>query len=81
MPLLKIFDCISPVPVKVSQQLERQKRLKTAAQDSAPSQEEGSVGTEEKASKSAKPEMALPRSDAILTCPACMTTLCLDCQR
>ncbi|XP_076022183.1 E2F-associated phosphoprotein [Genypterus blacodes] len=24
---------------------------------------------------------ALPRSDAILNCPACMTTLCLDCQR
>ncbi|XP_034531412.1 E2F-associated phosphoprotein isoform X2 [Notolabrus celidotus] len=23
----------------------------------------------------------LPRSDAILNCPACMTTLCLDCQR
>ncbi|KAM4014196.1 E2F-associated phosphoprotein [Anomaloglossus baeobatrachus] len=24
---------------------------------------------------------ALPSSDAILNCPACMTTLCLDCQR
>ncbi|CAI9612228.1 unnamed protein product, partial [Staurois parvus] len=24
---------------------------------------------------------ALPHSDAILNCPACMTTLCLDCQR
>lgn len=24
---------------------------------------------------------ALPNSDAILNCPACMTTLCLDCQR
>ncbi len=23
----------------------------------------------------------LPNSDAILNCPACMTTLCLDCQR
>lgn len=28
----------------------------------------------------AKPT-ALPSSDAILNCPACMTTLCLDCQR
>ncbi|XP_063354128.1 E2F-associated phosphoprotein [Pelmatolapia mariae] len=24
---------------------------------------------------------ALPHSDAVLNCPACMTTLCLDCQR
>ncbi|XP_077476413.1 E2F-associated phosphoprotein [Stigmatopora argus] len=24
---------------------------------------------------------SLPRSDAVLNCPACMTTLCLDCQR
>ena len=23
----------------------------------------------------------LPNSDAVLDCPACMTTLCLDCQR
>ncbi|MEQ2266136.1 hypothetical protein XENORESO_019035 [Xenotaenia resolanae] len=23
----------------------------------------------------------LPSSDAVLNCPACMTTLCLDCQR
>ena len=23
----------------------------------------------------------LPKSDAVLNCPACMTTLCLDCQR
>ncbi|KAI1895592.1 hypothetical protein AGOR_G00107830 [Albula goreensis] len=27
-----------------------------------------------------KPQ-ALPSSDAVLNCPACMTTLCLDCQR
>lgn len=26
-------------------------------------------------------KQALPSSDAILNCPACMTTLCLDCQR
>lgn len=25
--------------------------------------------------------VAVPTSDAILSCPACMTTLCLDCQR
>lgn len=28
-----------------------------------------------------KPNMAAAKSDAILNCPACMTTLCLDCQR
>ncbi|XP_048830138.1 E2F-associated phosphoprotein [Brienomyrus brachyistius] len=27
------------------------------------------------------PSQTLPSSDAILNCPACMTTLCLDCQR
>ena len=26
-------------------------------------------------------ERGLPTSDAVLDCPACMTTLCLDCQR
>ncbi|XP_034015570.1 E2F-associated phosphoprotein [Thalassophryne amazonica] len=28
-----------------------------------------------------RPPQGLPNSDAILNCPACMTTLCLDCQR
>ncbi|XP_076833746.1 E2F-associated phosphoprotein isoform X2 [Brachyhypopomus gauderio] len=28
-----------------------------------------------------KKSQALPSSDAVLNCPACMTTLCLDCQR
>ncbi|KAG7466481.1 hypothetical protein MATL_G00165200 [Megalops atlanticus] len=32
------------------------------------------------ASREGKPQ-ALPNSDAVLNCPACMTTLCLDCQR
>ena len=27
------------------------------------------------------PNEAIPQSDAILSCPACMSTLCLDCQR
>ncbi|XP_056677546.1 E2F-associated phosphoprotein isoform X2 [Monodelphis domestica] len=26
-------------------------------------------------------QQAVPNSDAVLNCPACMTTLCLDCQR
>ena len=24
---------------------------------------------------------AIPKSDALLSCPACMTTLCIDCQQ
>ncbi|XP_023122441.1 E2F-associated phosphoprotein [Amphiprion ocellaris] len=28
-----------------------------------------------------QPHQGLPSSDAVLNCPACMTTLCLDCQR
>uniref|UniRef100_A0A673U7S6 E2F associated phosphoprotein n=1 Tax=Suricata suricatta TaxID=37032 RepID=A0A673U7S6_SURSU len=27
------------------------------------------------------PQQPVPNSDAVLNCPACMTTLCLDCQR
>ena len=27
------------------------------------------------------PSHSYPSSDAVLNCPACMTTLCLDCQR
>ncbi|XP_068608293.1 E2F-associated phosphoprotein [Brachionichthys hirsutus] len=35
------------------------------------------------ASSQSRPRQShdLPKSDAILNCPACMTTLCLDCQR
>lgn len=32
-------------------------------------------------STSRKKQKRLPTSDAVLDCPACMTTLCLDCQR
>lgn len=34
-----------------------------------------------KSGNSTQTEVALPRSDAVLNCPACMSTLCLDCQR
>ncbi|KAM3595443.1 uncharacterized protein V6R79_023564 [Siganus canaliculatus] len=36
-----------------------------------------------RAAASSRPHrsQALPNSDAVLNCPACMTTLCLDCQR
>ncbi|KAM3842529.1 E2F-associated phosphoprotein [Diretmus argenteus] len=32
-------------------------------------------------SRPGQPQQGLPSSDAVLNCPACMTTLCLDCQR
>lgn len=34
-----------------------------------------------KAKKSKQNVEKVPSSDAILSCPACMTTLCIDCQR
>lgn len=33
------------------------------------------------AGKTKQKQKPLPNSDAVLNCPACMTTLCLDCQR
>ena len=33
------------------------------------------------ASSEKEKKKPLPNSDAVLDCPACMTTLCLDCQR
>ena len=33
------------------------------------------------ASSNREKKKPLPNSDAVLDCPACMTTLCLDCQR
>ncbi|XP_024125979.1 E2F-associated phosphoprotein isoform X1 [Oryzias melastigma] len=40
----------------------------------------GSRNAAARRSGSQRPQ-ALPSSDAVLNCPACMTTLCLDCQR
>ena len=33
------------------------------------------------ASSDKEKKKRLPNSDAVLDCPACMTTLCMDCQR
>ena len=60
-----------PVLVKVSEHLEQQK--KTRERTSKPA---GGSVKEPAATKS-----ALPKSDAVLNCPACMSTVCLDCQR
>ncbi|XP_055343383.1 E2F-associated phosphoprotein-like [Paramacrobiotus metropolitanus] len=40
-----------------------------------------SPGKTTKKSRGKKRERGMPQSDAVLDCPACMTTLCLDCQR
>ncbi|XP_064603549.1 E2F-associated phosphoprotein-like [Liolophura sinensis] len=40
-----------------------------------PSSQQTGVSTQKRSKK------GLPSSDAVLDCPACMTTLCLDCQR
>ena len=47
--------------------------------DSATNQEDSE--NKKKAKKSKQNVEKVPSSDAILSCPACMTTLCIDCQR
>ena len=64
---------LSPA-VKVSRQLEKQKRLRMSGSESADEVATKDPGVTE-------PPVVLPQSDAVLNCPACMTTLCLDCQR
>ena len=68
---------LPPRPVKVSQNLQHQKQQSsrsTTGQDSSSSSQPSSSGTAAQSS-------SVPRSDAILSCPACMHTLCIDCQR
>ena len=38
-------------------------------------------GNKKKTKKAKQAVEKVPSSDAILSCPACMTTLCIDCQR
>ena len=46
------------------------------------SQNQGTSSPTESKSKVLKQKVKkVPSSDAILSCPACMTTLCIDCQR
>ncbi len=60
------------IPVKVSHLLEEKAKL-SASKVSGPSNE--------KVKSSTKGDSLLPKSDATLNCPACMVTLCIDCQR
>ena len=43
---------------------------------------QGTSPANKKKARTSKQEVEkVPSSDAILSCPACMTTLCIDCQR
>ena len=64
-----LTHCSVPLSVKESRQLEHKKKQRVSF-------EEDGGGT-----KDTPTENESPQSDAILNCPACMTTLCLDCQR
>ena len=75
-------------PVKVSQQLKDERQQRMA--ESHPLRETGagentSGGSKEGGRKKRKREgdssRALKKSDALLSCPACMTTVCIDCQQ
>ncbi|XP_065184251.1 E2F-associated phosphoprotein-like [Sycon ciliatum] len=58
--------------------VKRKKRSQGAADSS---QASGSPEEATAAAQGDQPTTAVPRSDAHLSCPACLTTLCVDCQR
>ena len=78
-------------PVEVSRSLEKEKKTrgmwKTSSTGGTSSQDESSTcndtaqTSEDNLKSGVQTEAVLPRSDAVLNCPACMSTLCLDCQR
>lgn len=59
--------------VEVSQELEQKKKSKL--------EEVGGPSSGQSAVAGSRGKAAIPKSDAVLNCPACMATLCLDCQR
>lgn len=73
--------------VNVSRSLEKEKKSRgawTKAGKAAGSSSSGEPGTSKESAHTeskGRAEATLPKSDAVLNCPACMTTLCLDCQR
>ena len=50
----------------------------TASKGEASTMDEGCMADDDSDSRAGQ---AAPRSDAHLSCPACLTTLCVDCQR
>lgn len=60
-----------------------QQRINTvrSTEENQEENQEESSGSKKKTKKSKQNVEKVPSSDAILSCPACMTTLCIDCQR
>lgn len=54
--------------VRVSEELQKKQKQKS------------STG-EQPTSEDTAQKVDVPQSDAVLNCPACLSTLCLDCQR
>ena len=66
--------------VRVSQKLESQKK-QSENLDGGGSDDKGPAGSSNSGGKEKAHIAKIPKSDAILSCPACMSTLCIDCQR
>lgn len=79
LPQMHVMWYVFLSVVKVSQKLEQQKRQRTLSKDREHSGRD--PGQKDQGPKPADPQVVLPQSDAILSCPACMATLCIDCQR
>ena len=61
--------------VKVAEELVKEKRTLQEEESHGSSQRKGKDRLQDSGTA------VMPTSDAILSCPACLTTLCLDCQR
>ena len=66
--------------VRVSQKLESKKKQSENPAVGG-SDDHGAAGSSNSGGKQKADTAKIPKSDAILSCPACMSTLCIDCQR
>ena len=73
---LSIFILLYSFLVRVPQE---QKKCKNSA--SGGTDDNGAVGSSNPGQKEPTHTEKPLKSDAILSCPACMSTLCIDCQR
>ena len=64
----------------MSEELTAKKKARLA-QEKKRQQQDPDVGGGASSQPPPSGGVAMPKSDAVLNCPACMTTLCLDCQR
>ena len=63
---MNLISC--SIVVRVSEELQKKQKQKSSSGEQPTSE-----GTAQK--------VTVPQSDAVLNCPACLSTLCLDCQR